>query len=96
MAQNRPSIPHLDFLDMRRASGTKISSGLCSCFLCVHNGTPPAQEIPTEPWSSRPLHLSYLLGGAFGTCFGGSDTPAVWDRSWTSRLELQSLRGILS
>ena len=32
MAQYLPSTPHLDFLDMRRAYGTKISLGLWSYF----------------------------------------------------------------
>ena len=42
-------------------TGTKISLGLCSFFLSVHNRLPLAQEIPTEPCLSRPLHLSYLF-----------------------------------
>ena len=41
-----------------------------------------------------PLIFAVFLGGAFGKCIGGSDTDAIWDRSWTSGLELQSLRGI--
>ena len=41
-----------------------------------------------------PLIFTFFFGGAFGKCIGGSDTPAIWDRSWTCGLEFQSLRGI--
>ena len=38
MAQYLPSTPHLNFPDMRRAYGTKISLGLCSYFfLCAQS-----------------------------------------------------------
>ena len=37
MAQYLPSTPHPNFLDMRRAYGTKISLGLCSFFLCAQS-----------------------------------------------------------
>ena len=94
MAQYLPSTPDPNFLDMRRAYGTKISLRLCSYFFCVDNRLPLAQEIPTDQESSRPLHISFFFGVAFGKCIGESDTPAMWDRSWTCGLELQSLQGI--
>ena len=94
MAQYLPGTPHPNFLDMRRAYGTKISLGLRSYFFCVHNRSPLAQEVPTDQELSRPTHLRYFFGGAFGKCIGGSDTTAIWDRSWTSGLEFHSLRGI--
>ena len=56
MAQYLPSTPHPNFLDMRRAYGTKISLGLCSYFFYVHNRSPLAQEIPTDQELSRPSH----------------------------------------
>ena len=53
MARNLPSNPHPNFLDMRRAFRTKISLGLRSYFISVHNRSALAQGIPTEHWLSR-------------------------------------------
>ena len=39
-------------------------------------------------------YFLFFFGGAFGNCIDGSDTPAIWDRSQTSRLEFQGLHGI--
>ena len=94
MTQYLSSTPQPNFLDMRRAYGTKTSLGLCLYFFCVHNRSPLAQEIPTNQELSIPTHLRYSFGGALGKCISGSDTPAIWDRSWISGLEFQGLRGI--
>ena len=91
MAQYLASTPHPNFFDIRRGYGTRISLGLCSCFLCVHSRSPLGQAIPTDQYLSG--LILFLFAGSFGKCISGSDTPAVWDRSRTSGLELQSLRG---
>ena len=48
-ARNLSTTPHPNFIDMRGAFGTKISLRLCSFFFCVHNRSPLAQGISTEP-----------------------------------------------
>ena len=64
MAQYLPSTPHPNFLDMRRAYGTKISLGPCSFFFGVHGPSPLAQESPRDQYLSRPTDSSnfFLLG----------------------------------
>ena len=57
-----------------------IQSTLSLCLLC---------QAMLLPMPLQPLLLTTRSG-----FIGGSDTPAVWDRSWTSGLEFQSLRGI--
>ena len=93
MAQYLPSTPHPNFLDMRGAYGTKISLGLCSFFLCEQS----VAACSGDSYGSRIVKthssLLFFFGGAFGKCMGGSDTPAIWDRWWISRLEFQGLRG---
>ena len=34
---------------------------VCGIFLCGPNGSPLAQDIPSESWLSRPRHLSHFL-----------------------------------
>ena len=95
MARNLSSTPHPDFIDMRREFRTKTGVGLCSYFFVCTIGRRLLRGFPRNHGCQEHLIISYFfLGGAFGECIGGSDTPAIWDRSWTSRLEIQSLRGI--
>ena len=76
MAQYLPSTPHPNFLDMRRAYGTKISLGLCSYFFCEHNRSLLAQEIPTDQELSRPTHLRYFfLVEPLVSAWGGATPP---------------------
>ena len=62
-------------------------------FFCVHNQSPLAQD-PLRIKICQDPPLSYFFVGSFGKCISGSDTPAIWDRSQTSGLEFQGLRGI--
>ena len=67
----------------------------CVHIIFVHNRSALAQGIPMEPWLSRaPQNFLFFGGGFFGRCICGSDIPALRDRSWTSGLEFQTLRGI--
>ena len=93
-ARNLSSTTHPHFIDMRWAFGTKSSLGLCSYSFVVTIGHRLLREFPQNDGSQEPLIISYFLDGAFGKCIGGSDTPAIWDRLWTSRLEFQSLQGM--
>ena len=93
MAEYLPSTPHPNFLDMRRAYGTKISLGLCSYFLCAQSVAACSGDCYGSRIVKTHSSLLFFSGGAFGTCIFGSDTPAIWDRSWTSGLEFQSFRG---
>ena len=73
--------PPPNFIDMRRAFGTKISLWLCSLFLCAQSVTACSGDGCQGPWLSRiPHNFLFFLGGAFSKCIGGSDTPAISNR----------------
>ena len=87
MAQYLPRTPHPNFLDMRRAYGTKISLGLCSYFFVCTIGCRLLGRFLQIKNCQDPLIFPISFGVAFGNCIGGSDTPAIWDRSRTSELD---------
>ena len=84
MAQYLPNTPHPNFLDMRRAYGTKISLGLCSYFFVCTISRRLLRRFLRIKNCQDPLVFVFFFGGAFGKRIGGSDTPAIWDRSCTS------------
>ena len=91
MAQYLPSTPDPNFLDMRQAYGTKISHGLCSCFFCLHNRSPLAQEITTDQESSRPIHISYFFMVEPSVSTSAGATPPLYGivhglLGWNSRV----------
>ena len=93
-APNLPSTPLPSFIDMRRAFGTNISVGLCSYFFLCTIGRTCSGDFHRSMVVKSPSKFPIFLGGSFGKCISGSDTLAIRDRSWTPRVELQSLRGI--
>ena len=86
--------PHPKFIDTRRRFGNKISIGLCSFFLCAQSITACSGDFHRALVVKNPSSFPLFLGEAFGKCIGGSHAPTIWDSSWTSELESQSLRGI--
>ena len=81
MAQYLRSTPDPNFLDMRQAYGTKISLGLCSFLFVCTIGPRLLRRFLRIKDCQDPLIFAIFLGGAFGKCISGSDTPAIWDRS---------------
>ena len=96
MAPYLPSTPHPKFLDMRRAYGTKISLALCSYFfVCTIVRCLLRRFLLIKNCQDTLIcAIGVEWSGAFCKCIGGGDTPAIWDRSWTSGSDFQRLRGI--
>ena len=87
MAQYLPSTTHPNFLDMRGAYGTKIILGFCSySFLCTIGRRLLRRFLQIKNGEDT-LRFPIFVGGAFGKCIGGSNTPAIWERSRISRME---------
>ena len=80
-AKNLPSTPGLNFIDMRRAFGSKISLD------CVHIFLFAPSVVACSGASHKTMvikkHSCFLfsLAGSFAECISGSNTLAICDRS---------------
>ena len=75
MARNLPSTPIHNFIDMRRAFGTKISLGLCSYFFVCTIGHCLLGEFHGTMAVKNPSEALIFLGGDLVSASAGAPPP---------------------